>query len=42
MSIRLPASARREQLLEVALQVFARQGYHGASMNDVADAAGGN
>jgi AcrR family transcriptional regulator len=40
MSIRLPASARREQLLDVALQVFARQGYHGASMNDVADAAG--
>lgn len=40
MSIRLTASARREQLLDVALQVFARQGYHGASMNDVADAAG--
>lgn len=40
MSIRLSASARREQLLDVALQVFARQGYHGASMNDVADAAG--
>ena len=40
MSIRLPASARREQLLDVALGVFARQGYHGASMNDVADAAG--
>ncbi|MCU1389412.1 MAG: putative TetR family transcriptional regulator [Ilumatobacteraceae bacterium] len=40
MSIRLSASARREQLLDVALQVFARQGYHGASMNDVAEAAG--
>ncbi len=40
MSTRLPASARRQQLLDVALQVFARQGYHGASMNDVADAAG--
>jgi AcrR family transcriptional regulator len=40
MSVRLTASARREQLLDVALQVFARQGYHGASMNDVADAAG--
>ena len=40
MSIRLPASARREQLLDVALQVFARQGYHGASMNDIAEAAG--
>ena len=40
MSVRLPASARREQLLDVAVQVFARQGYHGASMNDVAEAAG--
>jgi len=40
MSVRLPASARREQLLDVALQVFARQGYHVASMNDVAEAAG--
>ena len=40
MSIRLPASARREQLLDFALQVFARQGYHGASMNDIAEAAG--
>jgi AcrR family transcriptional regulator len=40
MSVRLPASARREQLLDVALQVFARQGYHGTSMNDVAEAAG--
>jgi len=40
MSIRLSAPARREQLLDVALQVFARQGYHGTSMNDVADTAG--
>ena len=37
---RLPAGARREQILDVAVQVFARSGYHGASMNDVADAAG--
>ncbi len=40
MPPRLPASARREQLLDVALTVFARQGYHGTSMNDVAEAAG--
>jgi AcrR family transcriptional regulator len=40
MSSRLPAAARREQLLTVALTVFARDGFHGASMNDVADAAG--
>lgn len=40
MTIRLPAAARREQLLEAALDVFARNGYHETSMNDVADAAG--
>ena len=37
---RLTATARREQLLDVALGVFARSGYHDASMNDIADAAG--
>jgi AcrR family transcriptional regulator len=37
---RLTATARREQILDVALEVFGRAGYHGASMNDVADAAG--
>jgi AcrR family transcriptional regulator len=37
---RLTASARREQILDVALEVFGRAGYHGASMNDVAEAAG--
>jgi len=37
---RLTATARREQLLEVALEVFARNGYHDTSMNDIADAAG--
>jgi AcrR family transcriptional regulator len=37
---RLPAARRREQLLEVALEVFARQGYHQASMNEIAEAAG--
>src|SRR5262249_46363450 len=40
MSTRLPAAARREQLLGVALEVFARHGFHGTAMNDVAGAAG--
>lgn len=40
MAMRMPAAERREQLLSVALDVFARQGYHQASMNAVADAAG--
>lgn len=40
MSVRLSATARREQILDVALEVFARAGFHGASMNDVADAVG--
>lgn len=40
MSVRLPASARREQILDVAVQVFARNGFHSTSMNDVAEAAG--
>ena len=37
---RLPAPRRRQQLLDVALQVFGEVGFHPASMNDVADAAG--
>jgi AcrR family transcriptional regulator len=37
---RLPAARRRRQLLEVALAVFGEQGFHPASMNDVAEAAG--
>ena len=37
---RLSADARREQILDVAIQVFGRAGYYGASMNDIADAAG--
>ena len=40
MSTRLPASERREQLLDVAMTVFAANGYHGTSMNGVAKAAG--
>jgi len=40
MSSRLSANARRQQLLDVALATFARNGYHETSMNDIADAAG--
>jgi AcrR family transcriptional regulator len=40
MAVRLPAQRRRRQLLDVALDVFARGGYHEASMDDVAEAAG--
>lgn len=40
MSSRLPAARRKEQLLDVALEVFAERGFHLTSMNDVADAAG--
>jgi AcrR family transcriptional regulator len=37
---RLSADARREQILDVAIQVFGGSGYYGASMNDIAEAAG--
>lgn len=40
MNTRLPAGERREQIIDVAIPVFAKRGFHGASMNDVADAAG--
>jgi AcrR family transcriptional regulator len=40
VSPRLPAPRRRRQLLDVALRVFAEQGFHDASMNDIAEAAG--
>ena len=40
MAPRLPAQARREQILDVAVQVFALNGFHGTSMNHVAEAAG--
>jgi AcrR family transcriptional regulator len=39
-SARLPRSARREQLLGAAQEVFVAQGYHAAAMDDIADAAG--
>ena len=37
---RLPRTARRAQLLEVALDVFVEQGYHAASMDEIAERAG--
>lgn len=40
MSTRLPAHERKDQILEVALSVFASRGFHETSMNDVAEAAG--
>lgn len=40
MSTRLPAARRRTQLLQVALGVFADNGFHVTSMNDIAEAAG--
>lgn len=39
-STRLPAAERRRQLLRVAMEVFAENGYHGTSMNEVAETAG--
>ncbi|WP_022871897.1 TetR/AcrR family transcriptional regulator [Nesterenkonia alba] len=36
---RLPRQERRRQLLECALGVFVAQGYHAASMDDIAEAA---
>jgi AcrR family transcriptional regulator len=40
MSIRMPAAQRRKQLIQVALEVFAAEGYHSTSMNQLAEAAG--
>ena len=40
VSGRLPRSARRAQLLRVALQVFVEQGYHAASMDEIAERGG--
>ncbi|MCC5953833.1 MAG: TetR/AcrR family transcriptional regulator [Acidimicrobiia bacterium] len=37
---RLPAAERRRQLLDAAIDVFGDRGFHSASMNEVADAAG--
>jgi AcrR family transcriptional regulator len=40
VNVRLPAHERRRQLLDTAVDVFAANGFHATSMNDVADAAG--
>ncbi|HLN16686.1 MAG TPA: helix-turn-helix domain-containing protein [Acidimicrobiales bacterium] len=37
---RLSAGARREQLFDVALQLFAERGYRATTMDDIAEAAG--
>jgi len=37
---RLPRQERRAQLLASALEVFVRQGYHAAAMDDIAERAG--
>jgi AcrR family transcriptional regulator len=38
--MRLPAEQRRRQLLDVACDVFAAGGFHGTSMDEIAEAAG--
>lgn len=40
MAARLPAARRRDQLLEVALEVFSTRGFHTTSMDDIAEGAG--
>lgn len=37
---RLTADARRQQVIDVAIDEFGRAGYYGTSMNDIAEAAG--
>jgi AcrR family transcriptional regulator len=37
---RLPADERRQQLLAVACELFARSGFHETSMDDIAESAG--
>lgn len=39
-NVRMPRAERRAQLLGVAREVFAAQGYHAAAMEDIADRAG--
>lgn len=37
---RIPRAVREQQMLDAAVQVFAQRGYQGASMDEVAEAAG--
>ena len=37
---KLPRAAREQQMLDVAAQVFARRGFHGASMDEIARSCG--
>jgi AcrR family transcriptional regulator len=37
---RMSAAARRSELLDAASEVFGRRGYHGASLDEIASAAG--
>ena len=39
-ALRLPAAARRRQLLDTAVAMVAASGFHDTSMNDLAEAAG--
>lgn len=38
--VRLPAAERRAAILDAAMEAFARRGYHGTSIDDIASAAG--
>src|SRR6476659_3248311 len=40
MSAEAPAVDRRRQILDAAIRVFARQGFHSARVSDIADEAG--
>ncbi|MFI7081816.1 TetR/AcrR family transcriptional regulator [Micromonospora sp. NPDC049903] len=37
---RLPRAVREQQMLDAAVRVFSRRGYHGASMDEIAEVAG--
>lgn len=36
----VPKTSRRDQILEIAVRLFAERGYHGVSMDDIGSAAG--
>src|SRR4029450_13737866 len=37
---RLPRAVREQQMLDAAVRVFSRRGYHDASVDEIAEAAG--